>query len=99
DRRRMLDKHALLPAGGFEIVAGIEMRAADPEQIVECKRVLRREIERNLEPFDSGLGVSFVQLDKSTAAPGPGRASVGRERPADRQLRSFGVVQQAERAA
>ena len=38
-RRRMLGERALLPMRGFEIVTGLEMRTADPDQVVEGKGI------------------------------------------------------------
>src|SRR5436190_5728980 len=50
-RRRMPDQSTLLPPGRFGIIAGREMRTADTDHIVECERVLWREVERYLEAF------------------------------------------------
>src|SRR6266851_4846202 len=99
DRRRMLDESALVPTGGVEIAAGIEMRAADPDQAVEGEGVLRREVERDLEALDRRFGVSLVDVDPAAAAPRPGRAAIDRERLADDRLRPIEVVKQSEGVA
>ena len=51
-RRRMLVERTLLPSGGFGVIARREIRTADPDQVVECKRVLWGEVERDLETVD-----------------------------------------------
>src|SRR5258706_15977208 len=92
----MLHERALLPARRVEILAGAETRTADPQQTIECKGVVRREVERNLDPLDGRFGVSLVQVDKSASAPGPRRAAIERERLADDQVRRLEVVKQSE---
>src|SRR5260370_26599046 len=95
-RRWMRGERTLLPMGGFEIVAGLEMRTADPDQVVEGKRIVRRKVERDLEPLDGRFGVALVEIDPSVAAPRPGRAAVDPERLADNEVRRLEVGQQGE---
>ena len=98
-RRRMLGERALLPMGGVEIAAGLEMRAADADQVVECKGIVRRQVERDLEPLDGRFGIALVEVDPAAAAPRPRRAAVDRERLADDEVRRLEVVQQGEGVA
>ena len=95
----MLHQRTLLPSGGFGIIAGREMRTADPDQIVESERVLRREVERDLETFDGGFGVASIGIDPTAAAPRPRRSPVKRERLADNQVRGIEFVEQCEGVA
>src|SRR6266404_9363223 len=98
-RRRMLDEPALLPMRGVAIAAGLEMRTADPDHAVEGEGVVRREVERDLEPLDGRFGVAPVDVDPAAAAPRPGRAAIDRQRLADKQIRGVEVVEQGEGVA
>src|SRR5258707_5039944 len=98
-RRRMLDEPALLPTRGLAIAAGLEMRAADPDPAVEGEGVMRREVERDLEPLDRRFGIALVDVDPAAAAPRPGRAAIDRERLADKEIRRLEVVEQGEGVA
>src|SRR5258706_15343089 len=98
-RRRMFDERALLPTRRLTIIAGMEMRAADPHQIVERERIVRREVEGDLEPLDGRSGISPIKVDPAAAAPGPCRAAVGGECAADHQLRRFEAMQQSKSVA
>src|SRR5260370_296195 len=92
--RRMLGQRAPLPVRGFEIAAGLKIRAADSDHAVESEAVVGSEIERNLEPFDGRCGIAIVYIDPSAAAPRPGRAAVDRKRLADHLIRCVEVVQE-----
>src|SRR5216684_4999745 len=98
-RRRMLDEPALLPMRGVAIAAGLEMRTADPDHAVEGEGVVRREVERDLEPLDRRFGVASVDVDPAAAAPRPGRAAIDRQRLADEKVRGVEVVEQGEGVA
>src|SRR5665647_1018940 len=86
DCRRMFDQRTLLPVRRFGIIAGLEMRAADPDQAVECERIMRRQIERDLKTFDRRVGVAPVDVEPSAAAPRPCRSAVNRERLANDEV-------------
>src|SRR5437868_468982 len=77
-RRRMPDQPTLLPSGRFGVIAGREMRTADTDHIVECERVLWRQVERYLESFYRRNGVASIRVDPTAAAPSPCRTAVKR---------------------
>ncbi len=89
-------QRAPLPARGVEIAAGIEMRDADSDEIVEGQGIVRRQVEGDHEPLDGGIGIALVDVDPSAAAPGPGRAAVHGERLADDQVRRLDVAERRE---
>src|SRR4029077_2447530 len=59
-RRWMFDQRTLLPTGCLDIVARSKMRAAHSHHAIECERVVRCEIKRNLEALDGGFGIALV---------------------------------------
>ena len=95
----MLHQRALLPVRTFGILAGVEMRTADSDHAVEGQRIVRREIERDLEAFDRRLRVALVDVDPSRAAPRPGRSAVHGERPANDEIGGIELAEQRQRVA
>ena len=92
-------QRALLPPGGFGIMAGREMCTADPDQIVECERVLRRELERNLEALDGGFGIASIGIDPTAAAPRPRRSAVKGERLPNDHICGIEFIEQCQGVA
>ena len=95
----MFDQRTLLPTGCLDIVARSKMRAAHSHHAIECERVVRCEIKRNLEALDGGFGIALVDVDPSAAAPGPRRATIDGERLADDPPRGIEIMQQGEGVA
>src|SRR5674476_1294035 len=54
-----------LPPGRLGVIAGLEMRAADSDQAVEGERIVRREVERDLESFDRRFGIASIDVEPS----------------------------------
>ena len=98
-RGRMLGQRPLLPACTFGVLTGGEKRAADPDHAVERQRIVRREVERDLEPLDGGSRIALVDVDPSAAAPGPGRSAVDRQRLAGDEIGGVERVEQRQRIA
>src|SRR5215470_16442685 len=86
-------------AGGFGMMAGEEMRAADADLAVEGERIKRREVERDLETFDRRVRIAAIDVDPAAAAPGPGRPAVSRERPRDHLRCGVLLAEQSQRIA
>src|SRR5205809_1149286 len=95
-RGRMPDQPTLLPSGRFGVIAGREMRTADTDHIVECERVVWRQVERYLESFYRRNGVPSIRVDPTAAAPGPCRSAVERQRLANDRLRGIEFAQQRQ---
>src|SRR5215212_52032 len=97
--RGMIDQRALLPFGGFGIIARRKMRTADADEIVERKRILRREVERDLETFDGGFRLASIGVDPPAAAPGPRRSAVKGERLSNDEIRGLQLAEQRQGVA
>src|SRR3954470_20157241 len=76
----MIAARPLLPPGAFSKIASRQMRAADADHVIEGQGIPGREVERYLEPFDGRMRITAISVDPAAAAPGPGRATVNRER-------------------
>src|SRR3954468_9735946 len=98
-RRRMLQQRALLPARRLGVVAGLEMRTADPDQAVEGELVLRREVERDPKPLDRGDWIALIDVEPTAAAPGPGRTAIDRQGLADDPTRIGEFIEHGQRGA
>src|SRR5262249_57232651 len=81
--RWTLAQPPLLPDRSLGIGAREEMRASDTDVAVEGERVMRREVERDVEALYRRFRIAAIDVDPAAAAPGPGRAAVHRERLGD----------------
>ena len=72
------------------------MRTADPDHVVECERVVWRQVERYLESFYRRNGVASIRVDPTAAAPGPCRSAVKRQRLANNHVRGIKLTEQRQ---
>src|SRR5215212_8348534 len=97
--RRKFDQRTLLPSGGLGKFARRKVGAAEADHIVERERILRRKIERYLESFDGGFGVTSIGVDPAAAAPCPSRSAIKRESLANDEVRGVQLAEQRESIA
>ena len=98
-RRRMLGERVLLPTGGIEIAAGLEMRTPMPTRLLNAKESCGARSSAILNCSMAEFALSLVEVDPAIAAPRPCRAAIDGERLAYDGVRCLEVVQRGEGVA